>query len=396
MSTSLLHLFNTSWTAHRLSPFYHGKDTGSSVSLFSHDGAHLQTYATRLRDLLRGDVLRGVQVGLSTVSGADEGLAKAGPLLGVEWRILDTELDTMLEGEEPLSEEERRKFGFAERPGIFIVLRYENATYTAALLQSSRNSNSQIEGFTHFPLLLTRLPTPLRATFIDFLSSNFDCRATLLRLTPVFLLTRLEECLEALSNNRNSDFLISTLVKDAKMTLSFRPPIAPALRSLDINLPRAAITEFVAYGIKQQKSRRGPQPRDQQVANRLPSGPFITALSTYLSQTLSFSFSLRSKEYAITRITTAPFVLSTEGKAKIILESKYLESLSLKVTASSSNATEEEKTLSETMEASLSTKDVENRALALRIGLSVLNELLIKAVGSDSPLEQDRGQGNIG
>lgn len=380
MSTSLLHLFNTSWTAYRLSPFYHGKDTGSSVSLFSHDGTHLQTNATRLRDLLRGDVLRGVQVGLSTVSGADDGLAKAGPLLGVEWRILDTDVDAILGGEEPLSEEERRKFGFAERSGIFIVLRYESATYTAALLQSAETAKNQTQGggFTHFPLLLTRLPTPLRATFIDFLSSNFDCRASLLRLPPTFLLSRLEDTLDVLSKSRNPDNLISTLVKDAKLTLSFRPPIAPALRSLDINLPRAAITEFVAYGTQQSKQqRRQPKP-----GKKADTGPFTTALSAYLSQTLGFTFSLHSKEYAITRLTTSPFVLSTEGKAKITLDTKYLESLSLLAAASSSTATDEEKSLSETTEASLSAKDKENRAIALRIGLNVLNELLLKAAGS--------------
>ena len=71
-------LYSTTYTLHRLSPLYTG-----SRSALTNDS--LAQYARSFRDILAGEVLRGVRVGLGYDGDA---LARAGGLQTVNWSLL--------------------------------------------------------------------------------------------------------------------------------------------------------------------------------------------------------------------------------------------------------------------------------------------------------------------
>ncbi|KAK0747124.1 kinetochore complex Sim4 subunit Fta1-domain-containing protein [Schizothecium vesticola] len=81
LSTAAHHVpfYSTTFSAHRVSPLYLG---GPGQPL---DARRLQTLAQRLRDVLVGDVVRGVEVGLSRDE--DGAMGRAGALEVVEMRM---------------------------------------------------------------------------------------------------------------------------------------------------------------------------------------------------------------------------------------------------------------------------------------------------------------------
>src|SRR5437016_1631367 len=74
-------LYNTTFTLHRLSPLY----TGSSTPLTS---STLRQHARRFRDILAGEVLRGVRVVLMP---EDDVLSRVGAIQAVTFRNLPEE-----------------------------------------------------------------------------------------------------------------------------------------------------------------------------------------------------------------------------------------------------------------------------------------------------------------
>ncbi|KAI1200635.1 kinetochore complex Sim4 subunit Fta1-domain-containing protein [Nemania serpens] len=78
--------------------------------------------------------------------------------------------------------------------------------------------------FAHFPLLLTRMPAPLKTTLVDFLSSTFDCRISPLHLGTRTLIHSWERWIEESGVGRGK-----ILNKDVAFTLGFHiePPAPP-------------------------------------------------------------------------------------------------------------------------------------------------------------------------
>lgn len=77
-------LYNTAYNLHRLSPLYTG-----SYSPFT--SSQLEKYARSLRDILAGEVLRGVRVGLADDD--DSTLARVGGLQSVTWSFLPEDVN---------------------------------------------------------------------------------------------------------------------------------------------------------------------------------------------------------------------------------------------------------------------------------------------------------------
>lgn len=242
---------NTTFSTHRVSPLY--------IGAFPLTQDRLHTLSLRLRDLLVGDVVRGVEVGLDR--GADDAaMRRAGALelVSVGWARLESLVGRYVAGDnEETSEARDRKSDKAsgaqattpspgKRRALQISLQYEN-TECVALLLPGTNSPLQPEehassihntptsvassdlraskmdgadsGFLNLPLLLLRMPAPLKTVIIDFISRTFDCRISSLSLGTRSLVGALERWME---NSR-----IPTkgpLAKDVVLTLGFYGP----------------------------------------------------------------------------------------------------------------------------------------------------------------------------
>lgn len=303
-------LFNTSWTAHRLSTLHHGKD--QRVLIGNQDA--LKTYSQRLRDTLTGDFLRSMQVTLAK-NATDDALSKAGALVDCRWEFIST--NDYVDINEDDDDANKPSIEMEECMGIFITLEYEHIAYRAALLTSPdgyvpTSKDKRRKQSTHLPLLLTRMPTALRNTFIEFITTTFDAYCSTLHLPPQFLCRILEATITYLSRSENSQqassAILEQVLKETQLTFSFGREVAPALKSLDVNLPRETLSTFA----------RGARDRN--------TSYFSTSLAQYMDRHLAMKVNLENtKEDAgnvqhvwLTKVATGTFVLSTEGRFKLI------------------------------------------------------------------------------
>ncbi|KAJ5329954.1 hypothetical protein N7452_010344 [Penicillium brevicompactum] len=284
----LFQLFNTSWTIHRLSPLHHGKDC---ETLLGNEVA-LKAYETRLREHLTGEVLAGVQADTIADDGA---LAKTGALNECLWQ--------------PISPSREMSESQGVLQGILVTLEYENITYKAALLTDSSNDR---KGSTSLPLVLTRFPTALRQTFLAFLSANFDTYTSPLRLPSNFICVGLETYIGALQRAETVE-----TIRELQLTLSFSPSIAPDLKSLNVNISRAALSDFL---------RAKAPVRGQSLKQKMRS-PLIDNLTSYLEEHLAMKLDLDGSDQAkqhvrLSKIVCASFVLGGEGRLKLVATDK--------------------------------------------------------------------------
>lgn len=226
---------NTTFSTHRVSPLY--------IGAFPLTQDRLHTLSLRLRDLLVGDVVRGVEVGLDR--GADDAVmrrAGALELVSMGWVRLESLLGRYVPGEDESAAEVREAPSPGKKWVLQILLDYEN-TECAALLLPGTSSPARPEeyaplypatptsiaspssarasdgGFLNLPLLLLRMPAPLKSLIIDFVSRTFDCRISSLSLGTRSLVGALERWVR--------DSKIPTrgpLAKDIVLTLGFYGP----------------------------------------------------------------------------------------------------------------------------------------------------------------------------
>ncbi|KAI1362023.1 kinetochore complex Sim4 subunit Fta1-domain-containing protein [Xylaria arbuscula] len=312
--------FNTTFSTFRVSPLYTGKNPLTT--------AGLQTLSRRLRDTLVGDVVRGVQVGLE----GDGTLSRLGTLDSVEWREYDpgTLFPTLTDEEETSQQRRngirnRKKKGKGKdtgaqteqvRPILCLELEYEKASFNALLLPSLDNRENQDgngtqdedrsqplwtrhdakgkatedrdedtdSAFARYPLLLTRMPAPLKAVLVDFLSSTFDCRISHLHLGTRTLVRSWERWIEESgagtggSKMPDKDVALtlgfhleppSPMVLDGTVTGSTAPdgrqgvqetlvkPTVLGLKTMDVVVPSEEIRRFLRVG-----KRNSPTPTD--------------------------------------------------------------------------------------------------------------------------------------
>ncbi|KAH1548140.1 hypothetical protein KXV92_001169 [Aspergillus fumigatus] len=299
-------VWNTSWTLHRLSPLHHGKEFQSLLG----NQAALRTYASRLKVHLTGDSFAGPQASLSAAGAVDHDVfSRTGPLRDCVWQALSG----------PSTQATSEKLS-----GILVTLEYENVTYRAALLSApdGRRTSARRQQSTQLPLLLTRFPNPLRQAFISFLSANFDTYCSVLRLPSTFMCTALEMYIDILRSgdpdgSSGSYRVVEDTVKETQLMLSFSPPVAPALRSLSINLPRGSFTDFV----------RGSNPNSELTHQK---NSVLSGLSTYLEKHLAMKLNLGdldsghhpvNQPVRLTKIACGSFVLAGDGKMKLVAPS---------------------------------------------------------------------------
>ncbi|KAL4765367.1 uncharacterized protein BDW70DRAFT_62703 [Aspergillus foveolatus] len=340
------HLLNTSWTSHRLSPLhYEINKNAESYSLLTNRTA-LDTYAARLRGYLTNSL---AVAGAPTLQHDPATSATLGALQSCTWEaisslsFLDANMISQYGGEGAFEQNEE------EPAGLLITLTYENATYKAALLSAGSVSRNQsqnqeqlqkqrkrkrgrpslkssittVSASTHLPLLLTRLPKPLRESFFSFLGSNFDTYVSALRISSQGLCGILESYLSGLTPAGAVNADVEEIMRELHITLSFAPPIAPSLKALIVCIPSETSGGFIRVPGSTYAGKAG---------NSVLSG-----LSAYLSKHLALDLRLPLLEgeavttagslltgghVRLTRIACAGFVVTSEGRLKIVAKAE--------------------------------------------------------------------------
>ncbi|KAK1590368.1 kinetochore complex Sim4 subunit Fta1-domain-containing protein [Colletotrichum navitas] len=359
--------FNTTFSTHRASPLY----VGANALTFP----RLQTLSQRLRDTLVGDVVRGVQVGLE---GSDSSLGRAGPLerVGIRWVGLGALLGGAIDADADLSQDLGGDVAGSntdlKKRGLVFEIKYENALCTAVLLPAlsdktkdtrqdglaankleipgllSNDSSDEGNYFLNLPLLLLRMPAPLKSLIVDFLSSTFDCRISSMRLGTKSLTSAWERWIQDAGLPSQGP-----LAKDMVLTLGFYVPPPNmsegneeqhleglGIKSIDVIIPAEELRRFVKEGqgvtnpaetSKRKSSSQGYE-GDQRKRKRLAGGkadegwgwvekgngekpePFLRALSAYLDKHLALN--LFHPGVRVTKVACGGFVLS-EGRVKV-------------------------------------------------------------------------------
>ncbi|KAF2762146.1 hypothetical protein EJ05DRAFT_535412 [Pseudovirgaria hyperparasitica] len=287
-------LYGSTFNVYSISPLYHGR---SQLLL----DASLRSHARRLRNVLKGDTLRGVHIG---VAATDNAIANLGPLESCTWDLIGDEAsweethasdehdemsDDLAPGGKPISPEVTR--------GIHIQLQYLQTTHTGLLLRNPA-SKPPPNGFTSMPLLLLRMPQPVREVVLEYLTTTFDTRISPLKFRSEFLLSSLESLLAHITDHESPE-TIPDIVKPLQIQLAF-PQFTQYVKHIDITIARDDLHEFVCRG---------------QQLNAGSNAPLTTALELYLSSHLALDTKyIRS---GISKAICGLFALSSEGKLKL-------------------------------------------------------------------------------
>ena len=292
-------IYNTTFTLHRVSPLY----TGTNTPL---DNAALQQHAKRFRDILAGDVLRGVRVGLGP---EDDVLARVGALKSVTWEALPEE--ELWRMDEEMKMDTTVELGAGK--GILVQVAYEKMLYRAILLHGERDRGQDEpmihdgqNGFQHFPLLLTRMPASLRDTLTDFLATTFDARIAVLHLSGPYLSTTFEkfisDCLGEDGEEADlveSSMTLRNVVKDVQVLIGFDFPTTASLQTIEFHIGQEDLPRLV---------QRGKRIGDME-------SPFMNALSNFVQGHMALD--LKHEKVRILRIACGAFVLGAEGRIKL-------------------------------------------------------------------------------
>ncbi|KAH4189694.1 hypothetical protein HBH72_135130 [Parastagonospora nodorum] len=277
-------LYNRTYNLYRLSPLHHG-DTPLLT-----DGS-LHVHAKRLKEQLKGDNVRGVQVDFA----AAEDTAKLGPLEECSWETIGDE-DAWIDRHRQSIEPDASQLSPAPSPGrargIDVSLEYEKQSYNALLLRDP-GATSSPDGFTSLPLLLLKMPGPVREIFLNYLRTAFDAHVAPLRLPSSFITSSLETYFKHLSASTSTQS-IQDVVRQLHIQLAF-PTTTTLLKHIDMTIAGTDVPGFVARG----KALKGGADK-----------PFTTALSHYLKAHLALDMS-HAKAH-ISRITCNSFHLGTE------------------------------------------------------------------------------------
>ncbi|ORY70481.1 kinetochore complex Sim4 subunit Fta1-domain-containing protein [Pseudomassariella vexata] len=378
-------IFNTTFSIYRVSPLY----IGASPL----DASRLKILSKRLRETLVGDVVRGVHIGLS-----EENLnSHVGALKDVVWRWVgarglmkrrgghagregSAELGAS-DGDSDRDSDEEGEDDGVKKEALVIELRYETTTCTAILLprlaptettgqgqnqnqqwtsfpttgirQTTANFQANPDSFTHLPLLLLRMPAPLKSIIADFISRTFDCRISSLRLGTRTLVACLEDYLKRLSQASQSKS-----GKDVNLTLGFdiektsrssqadgkrneegggaaatEPALQPGLRTMDVYIPAPEILRFIRAHSSNSRSKpaRPPQTQTSHPPRSIPAteegwhwrnspetstkdAPFTEAVAQYLDHHLALD--LFHPSVRILRVACDGFVAGG-GRVKV-------------------------------------------------------------------------------
>ncbi|TVY24318.1 hypothetical protein LHYA1_G007929 [Lachnellula hyalina] len=298
-------LYDATLTLQRISPLYIGSDTPL-------ENATLQIYAQQFRDILAGDVLRGVRVGLSE----DTSIARVGALQTVTWKLLPDEDVWTGADETQMTGNEDTTTSLAASRGMQVTITYEKGDYTAILLRDMQGDQDESAigvgldgyGFQSFPLLLMKMPATLRDPFTQFLADTFDARASTFRLPSLFLTTALDQYLAYICvgedgeplDTLESSRILRTIIGSISVEVGFDiPGGSTTLKTIQIHIASEDVPRMVSRG---KRLVDGPET------------PFMAALTAYVKAHLALDLS--HDMVNIVGVHCQAFLLNSAGKAK--------------------------------------------------------------------------------
>ena len=290
-------LYDSTFTMHRLSPLHLPPSTP-----FLSDTT-LQIHAHAFTNTLKRDVLRGVQV-----SFGDGEVPKAGHFLQSQWSLLQKSDD--------LSSPERTHGSSNTSQGVFGVgvdVEYERITYKALMIRQQALQSQNATGEVHLPLLLTQMPSSLRDILLDYLATAFDTHAEQKKLSSDFLGQTTDDFLNIVSQGGEDQ--LKKAIKDVQLTVGFKSPIAPSLRSLDITVKSDDIASFLEEGKRFKKKAKSDTLDQGANASQKTARPFMEAICQYLRAHLAMDMS--HEKIFVSKIACGSFTLVREGRVNI-------------------------------------------------------------------------------
>jgi hypothetical protein len=308
-------LYGATHALYRVSPLHNGTAPLT---------ASLPIHARRLRDAVAGDALRGVPLSSNPAeAGSQQDNAGSwGAFRGCTMRLLGSEAawararaaaeDADSDADEISGVED--DVPAAEAVGVLIELAFERATHGAILLGDAAGK-SRVPGFTCLPLLLVRMPAALRAVLLRFLGTAFDARVAPMKLRRRFLARALDVVIERRLAETQSGTLVDAgaFPRGLQLQLAF-PSAAPMLKSIDVDLNQADLSELVEHGRKLWE-RRSSNRIDRDSESPI-TGPFTLALAEYLSRHLALNF--EHAAVVLSKCSLGPFAFAGDGKVKIM------------------------------------------------------------------------------
>lgn len=334
--------FNITYSAYGTSPLYVGSESLTE--------SRLELLAQRLRDTLVGDVIRGIQIGLeaSETPHGQVGLLRS---VKLRWFQASDVLGDDGEGWDQIPGEQKR--------GLWIEIRHENAIFVAFLLpgleetgtdaahwkmqpsETPKPPNTSKDNFINLPLLLMRMPAPLKTVITNWISTTFDCHVNKLVLGTNTIITIWEDWIRTMG--------LPSSGPDFQITLAFNAPLPEpgrldaiseagaekaGLRSLDITIRPSDLRRFVRAGKalplnpssakswdsdpRERRRLAGPNSDDGwawRLDKHAPSTPFTDALAAYLDHHLALN--LLHPSVRVTQISCAGFVLA-QSRVKVM------------------------------------------------------------------------------
>jgi hypothetical protein len=193
-------------------------------------------------------------------------------------------------------------FSALEHPGILISVTHERAVSKFILYGKDDE--------TPYTLLLTKAAAALVHKLTAFLFDTFSVSATPLKLPSTLLYDTLETYMRTITTTTTQQPpsrqipLSKVTLSSLRLTFSFSPPIAPKLRSIDIDIPLASLTA------------------------QTPGRTILTSISTHLERAtgiypLAIGLGTEAAEgendaalARISKVSCAAFALSVEGRLK--------------------------------------------------------------------------------
>lgn len=360
--------FNTTFSTHRVSPLYVGRRELNT--------ARLDELASRLRDTLVGDVVRGVQIGLESTETSG---GQVGPLreIKIRWfKAADVLGDAVPEqttrdtrkGKRKATQTEPERDALNEE-GLWIHIRHENAAYNALLLPAGERSQpsgwaaqpfatkgkptASGKHIVHLPLLLLRMPQPLKIVISEWITSTFDCRVSKVAIGTRTLVSVWEAWIQDMGIiSRGPDFVVTlaftlpTLTRkeeeeglDSEDELNQDEEEAavadPGLRSIDVTINPQDLRRFARAGENLHPTKRtktptwehdprerrtlaGPNADDGwawRTASTRSEHPFTEALGRHLNHHLALD--LFHPGVRVVQISCGGFVLA-QSRLKIV------------------------------------------------------------------------------
>jgi Kinetochore complex Sim4 subunit Fta1 len=221
-------IYNTSFTLTRLTPLY------------SFNPSRLAYYAREFRDIVRGDVIRGVQIGTPSER------AQLALVRTCKWTIENDLINTESFDSVVIN------VTWDDGSTFIAILMPNFATREKVTLGKRKRGMDEAghQEFTRLPLLLTRGPQVVTQQLVSYLTTRFDSRASQVSLSGVFLAECLQGYLDRIFQDEPTPAAVEKGIKI--MELVYSPPVFEntkvkgALRKITISLNSHDISEFHA------------------------------------------------------------------------------------------------------------------------------------------------------